>query len=303
MTVNRIRYQVPEQNIILDFWGKVVPPSRRDELGKKAKKRASPRKKRAMGNGYESGNSSPLTDLTSSEDEEMGMADHRTSSRRREGSNMASAATSALDSLALLAEVRYIDMLNNASPQPSTSSISDRKASISSTNRNGPRPSLPLPSSSSAAPSAPAATSSSASNPRFSLGTIPPFSGSASTGQGAASPTNSSVPLSASTSATGGRHGSPSLSPAPGSARVSTPQAELTVQSKEDLKALMQVRKLLLSQGQAPGSAKTTMLSFLEGAPIIVSLSLLFALSSTTELMILRDLSSAETRFRQQRQS
>lgn len=273
MTVNRIRYQVPEQNIILDFWGKVVPPSRRGELGKKAKKRASPRKKRAMGNGYESGNSSPLTDLTSSEDEDMEMADRRGSSRKREGSNIASATTSALDNLALLAEVRYIDMLNNPSPQPSTSSVSDRKASVSSTTRNGPRPSLPLPSSSSAAPSAPAATSSSASNPRFSLGAIPPFSGNASTGQ-AASPTTSSIPLSASTSATGGRHGSPSLSPAPGSARAAPPQSELTVQSKEDLKALMQVRKLLLSQGQAPGSAKTTMLSFLEGAPIIVSLSL-----------------------------
>jgi len=258
MTVNRIRYQVPEQNIILDFWGKIAPPSRRNgETGRKLKKRASPRKKRAAGNGYESGSMSPLTDLTSSEDEDVEMADSRPSKSRLARAT-STPAPSLLDNLALLAEVRYIDLLNNTNNDSSAAKPS------SSTSQNAPVPSTSAAnsSSSSASSSVPAPPATSSGTPRFSVPSIPPFNA------GTASPTSTSIPLSGAN-----RRSSPSLSPAPvGStaSRGTTPQAELTVQSKEDLKALMQVRKLLLSQGQAQGTAKTTMLSFLEGAPIIV---------------------------------
>ncbi|GAA5875557.1 hypothetical protein JCM16303_000667 [Sporobolomyces ruberrimus] len=261
MTVNRIRYQVPEQNIILDFWGKVASSSKRNgDSSRRSKKRASPRKKRSGANGYESGNSSPLTDLTSSEedDHEMGEARSSRKSKDRSGSTPSTSTPSLLDNLALLAEVRYIDLLNKV-PEPSSSNLATKSPSPSSQNGSGPSPSLPVASASSAAPNVP-------------LSSIPPSSASAKA-VAVASPTSASVPLGSGTPA---RTASPSLSPAPVGAtpsRAPGPSSELTVQSKEDLKALMQVRKMLLSSGQAPGSAKTTMLSFLEGAPIIPKLA------------------------------
>ncbi|GAA5904944.1 Rco1p [Sporobolomyces salmoneus] len=273
MTVNRIRYQVPEQNIILDFWGKLsssTSSSRKTTAGgtkSRERKRVSPKKKRRTnsssngngnGNGYESGNSSPLTDLTSSEDEDRdgdiemrqrprSKSINRASTTPAPSSTNANATpTNLLDNLALLAEVRYIDLLNG------------NKDSTS----------------------APPSSSSTAANSRFPVPSIPPFT----------SPSSSSLPLAPSTSAQ--NRTSPSLSPAPvaiaarGTSATPQSQAELTVQSKEDLKALMQVRKLLLSQGQGQGqgsgNGKTTMLSFLEGAPIIPKLAFVNNSKSST---------------------
>ncbi|GAA5931878.1 Rco1p [Sporobolomyces koalae] len=266
MTVNRIRYQVPEQNIILDFWGKVVPPSRRTS-GKRSRKRSSSRRNQRNGNGYESGHSSSLTDLSSSEDEG--------GDKTRERSAKASVApVNPLDNLALLAEVRYIDLLSaqDNSARERATSESDRAAAKPPT-AHARASSRPIPSQASASTTTPSAnvTASPAASSRFSLAAIPPFSAGPSS-PNVASPAQSNSHVSAS-----GRHVSPTLSPAPPtgvvSSRFAATQAELTVQSKEDLKALMQVRKLLSSQGQAQGSAKTTMLSFLEGAPIIPKLA------------------------------
>ncbi|GAA6026329.1 hypothetical protein JCM11491_004308, partial [Sporobolomyces phaffii] len=284
MTVNRIRYQVPEQNIILDFWAKVVPPSRRRHLDAKSKRKASsPRKKRGgvagTGTGYESGNSSPLTDLTSSDDDDddndvdMKDAQQQQQQRPPRSSSTARSTPAAaalgpgptlLDHLALLAEVRYIDLVNGADSAPAA--------------RHGSRP-----------PGSSSSTSSSGGPPppaRFPVPTIPPFGTSASGGGGGgvASPTTRTVSPSLSPAPIGsskgggggGGGGGAGLAPqttTTGPAAAAAAASELTVQSKEDLKALMQVRKLLLSQGQAPGTAKTTMLSFLEGAPIIPKLA------------------------------
>lgn len=260
--MNRIRYQVPEQNIILDFWGKIAPPSRR--TGEKLKKRASPRKKRTAGNGYDSGNSSPLTDLSSSGEEDAGMADARPP-RSRSLRATSTSVMNGLDNLALLAEVRYIDLLNEGDCQPA----SPRTSQLHAVSANAPVPSTSS-ANAVASTSLPPPPSSTADTTRFPIPShVPLTPGSASVGT--ASPNVGSLPLAGTA-----RRASPSLSPAPvasAASRGTTPQAELTVQSKEDLKALMQVRKLLLSQGQAQGSAKTTMMSFLEGAPIIPKLA------------------------------
>ncbi|GAA6061611.1 hypothetical protein JCM10212_000919 [Sporobolomyces blumeae] len=282
MTVNRIRYQVPEQNIILDFWGKVDGPARRAAaLGTRAnggkKKKASPKKRRVSRSamdGYESGNSSPLTDLTSSESEDAEMdegddderGDRRTVKREASATARSAArTTTALDNLALLAEVRYIDL------QSGSSTTADAPSAMSRDRPTAPRQSLPRPAGAPAIPSAAGSRSTLASAPL-------PGAAAGTTGtmaSNAGSPTPSPGPGVVAGAGPGAsqRRVSPSLSPAPGRPRTGTPQSELTIESKEDLKALMQVRKLLLSQGQAQGGAKTTMLSFLEGAPIIPKLA------------------------------
>ncbi|GAA5870475.1 hypothetical protein JCM1840_004734, partial [Sporobolomyces johnsonii] len=261
-------YQVPEQNIILDFWGKVVPKASGAKPALKSRKARMPRKK--VVSGYDSGASSPLTDLTTSDDDDY-MSDVPAESLK---SVEQQPALSALDNLALLAEVRYIDYINSSPAGAGDDSFADggrtspndkgkapvRPSLPTSTSsgslagrRPGPRPSVPLPSTS-AAPGGSAAK-------RFPIAAIPPFASPAS---------------AANSPSVARRRGSPSLSPAPRA--TGTPLAELTVQNKEDLKALMHVRKMLAAQqgkegGRGEdGSRRATLFSFLDGAPIIPKL-------------------------------
>ncbi|GAA5950549.1 hypothetical protein JCM21900_001226 [Sporobolomyces salmonicolor] len=271
MTVNRIRYQVPEQNIILDFWGKVVPKASGGKPALKSRKARLPRKKDISG--YDSGASSPLTDLTTSDDDEY-MSDVAAESIK---SVEQQPGPSALDNLALLAEVRYIDYLNSSSASagddvllnggrtsptdkgkaPARPSLPTSTSSGSLAGRRpGPRPSAPPPSTS-AVPGGSAAKRF----PVAAIAPIPPFASPAS---------------AANSPSVARRRNSPSLSPAPRA--MGTPLPELTVQNKEDLKALMHVRKMLAAQqgresGRGEdGSRRATLFSFLDGAPIIPKL-------------------------------
>ncbi|GAA6016523.1 hypothetical protein JCM10207_002826 [Rhodosporidiobolus poonsookiae] len=269
IVVNRVRYQVPEQHVILDFWGRVTEgPRSRRKPSAKSKKNRSPRKQ----SGYDSGNSSPLTDLTSSDESD--------SDTEREKSK--TPASSALDSLALLAEVRYIDLLNSSSAgvNGAASSSKDKgkaralpPALPASTQRRAGRPSLP------ALPGA-----------RLPIGVPGTPSNAAIPSRPGASPSVSPAPSY------------PSASPAAGSsaaATASTPGgmlSELTVESKDDLQALTRVRKLLAAQTAAakakekdglPGkdedeARRATMLGFLEGAPILPKLGFIKAESSAS---------------------
>ncbi|GAA5987150.1 hypothetical protein JCM11641_002147 [Rhodosporidiobolus odoratus] len=244
MVVNRVRYQVPEQHVILDFWGRCKdgPRTRRKPTLKNQRNGRSPRKQAASG--YDSGNSSPLSDLTSSDEEESD----------GEPSTSASAAPSALDNLALLAEVRYVDFLNSSAGANGIASTSKDKGKArapppalpASAQRRGPRPSLPL--------------------------TLP--------GQSPAPGTPSASPAA---SATPRRGPSPSFSPATsGAPKLS----EVTVETKEDLQALMRVRKMVKALTAAQGgdalkegdaAKRAAMLGFLEGEPIIPKLGFIKA--------------------------
>lgn len=302
MTVNRVRYQVPEQHVILDFWGRLTgqknlppPPSKkcvsrpllpwpfllltrlcmllRRSKGKSPRKRPS--------GGYDSGDSSPLSELTSSD--ESGSDAERSSSRP---AGTAKAAPSALDNLALLAEVRYIDYLTQQQQQQQT-----QPGPNGTPAKAGPGGAAP-----GKAPSAhdlpPALPNSTQRRPLPARG-LPPTPG----GGGAAGPpvggikrtSFTGVPVSvgvgvgvgvgsrvaapfASPAAGAGagpsrsRGASPSVSPAPGKL------ADVTVESKEDLKALGHVRKLIAAQSKLKeGDAKkAALLDYLEGALIVV---------------------------------
>ncbi|GAA5868484.1 hypothetical protein JCM8547_006288 [Rhodosporidiobolus lusitaniae] len=224
--VNRIRYQVPEQHVILDFWGRVSegPRSRRKP---KIRKNRSPRKPAASG--YESGNSSPLTDLTSSEDESD--SDSRAVTP---AAALPPPAPTALDNLALLAEVRYIDQFSSSSGSP-----------VASTST----PAAPAAASTAAPASAP-----NGANDKGKARAFPPSAAAAASS-----------------------HPRPSLSPAPASAAKS---AELVVESKDDLQALMRVRKMIQAEKGKEGEGgkggdparRAAMLGFLEGEPILPSL-------------------------------
>ncbi|GAA5888092.1 hypothetical protein JCM6882_000278 [Rhodosporidiobolus microsporus] len=280
ITVNRIRYQVPEQHVILDFWGRVTegPRSRRAKpAGSKPRKNRSPRKPSASG--YDSGDDSPLTDLTSSDDDD---SDTEGSTPNPTASAAALAppvsAPSALDNLALLAEVRYVDLLNatsssaangvastsasgskSAAPSASASSSSSSKprpaapppALPASTQRRGPRPSLPL-------------------TPGEGSPAVPSPSGGVG-GVGAKGTSPSPVPSfpSPAAGASAGAVG----------AAAAGKSAELTVESKDDLQALMRVRKMMQAVAAAKGAKnaedearRATLLGFLEGEPIIPKL-------------------------------
>ncbi|BGO97743.1 hypothetical protein RTG_01435 [Rhodotorula toruloides ATCC 204091] len=234
MTLNRVRYQIPERHVILDFWGRLtgqkVAPS-----PKKAGK--APRKRSAV-SGYDSGDLSPLSDLTSSDDDSESEGD----ARRKK---VSSASPNSLDNLALLAEVRYIDLLNQQSTTNGSPGKDKGKAVArdvpsplpNSNQRRGPRPSAPVPASAASTSKRPTA---------------------AAPGGTPGGPSRS-------------RGGSPSLSPAPKA-------TELVVTSKEDLQALMRVRKLSKAkEGSDTDGWKAALFGFLDGEPILPKLDFLKA--------------------------
>lgn len=266
--VNRVRYQVPEKHVILDFWGRVSEgPRTRRKPNKFAhslpflplvtsaqplssvhrpKKHRSPRKKTASG--YESGNSSPLTDLTSSDnDSDIEMSTPAPSAP-------SAPPPTALNNLALLAEVRYIDYLASSSSSSSSATASTSAAVPNGSAKDkGKARALP--------PALPASTQHRGPRPSLPatvVGAIPPHRGA-----------------------------SPSVSPAPLAAQSTTPAPaklmELAVDTKEDLQALMRVRKLIQAQSASKGRdggqgsegdavKRATMIGFLEGEAILVRL-------------------------------
>ncbi|GAA5894114.1 hypothetical protein JCM8208_002351 [Rhodotorula glutinis] len=274
MTVNRVRYQVPEQHIILDFWGRVTGSKSQPQPPSKKFKGKSPRKRPASG--YDSGDSSPLSDLTSSD--ESGSDVGRSSSRTAAASAAVApvkADPSPLDNLALLAEVRYIDYLEQQQHQQQpVSNGTPVKAAASggatpgrahdlppalpnSTQRRLPSRGLGAPPAGTTGPST--ASSSSSSTAAAAAAKRPSFGGRPSVGGAPfASP-------AAGQTGSRSRGGSPSVSPAPGKL------ADVAVESKEDLKALGHVRRLVAAQSKLKeGDAKrAAMLDYLEGALIV----------------------------------
>ncbi|TNY19814.1 hypothetical protein DMC30DRAFT_411931 [Rhodotorula diobovata] len=278
MTVNRVRYQVPEQHVILDFWGRLTgqknlpPPPSKKSKGKSPRKRPS--------GGYDSGDSSPLSELTSSD--ESGSDAERSSSRP---AGTAKAAPSALDNLALLAEVRYIDYLTQQQQQQQT-----QPGPNGTPAKAGPGGAAPgkAPSAHDLPPALPNSTQR-RPLPARGLPPTPGGGGAAGTPVGGIKRTSfTGVPVSvgvgvgvgvgsrvaapfASPAAGAGagpsrsRGASPSVSPAPGKL------ADVTVESKEDLKALGHVRKLIAAQSKLKeGDAKkAALLDYLEGALIV----------------------------------
>lgn len=268
MTVNRVRYQLPEQTVVLDFWNRVTGQKVSGSSSKKSSNKARVPRKRSTG--YDSGDMSSLSELTSS-DESESEATGRSSSRKAAAASSSTATSgpaSALDGLALLAEVRYVDLLN--SQQGSSSSIVNGTAGRdvkgkgprdlppavpNSIQRRGPRPSAPIPASSAAAAAQGAKRTS--IGPSSAVGTVAPAVAGTSAGTTARS-----------------RGGSPSLSPAPRS-------SELVVETKEDLQALMRIRKLTKAKDAEGDQWRSTLFGFLEGEPILVSLIPIVLLQST----------------------
>ncbi|GAA5978476.1 hypothetical protein JCM10908_004370 [Rhodotorula pacifica] len=239
MTVNRVRYQLPEQTVVLDFWNRVTGQKVSGSSSKKSAKARVPRKRSA---GYDSGDLSSLSELTSSDESESEAT--RSSSRRAASS---SGLVSALDSLALLAEVRYVDLLNsqqgssvNGTPGRDAKGKGPRDlppALPNSIQRRGPRPSAPVPAPGAKRPSIGGTSTA---------GAVAPTAG-----------TPGATPRS--------RGGSPSLSPAPRS-------SELVVETKEDLQALMRIRKLTKAKDAEGDQWRSTLIGFLEGEPILPKL-------------------------------
>jgi hypothetical protein len=254
MTVNRVRYQLPEQTVVLDFWNRVTGQKVSGSSSKKSSNKARVPRKRSAG--YDSGDMSSLSELTSSDESESEVTG-RSSSRKAAASSTTSGPASALDSLAFLAEVRYVDLLN--SQQGSSSSVvngtpgRDAKgkgprdlppAVPNSIQRRGPRPSAPIPAAATAAQGAKRTSIGPSSS---AVGTVAPAVAGTSAGTSARS-----------------RGGSPSLSPAPRS-------SELVVETKEDLQALMRIRKLTKTKDAEGDQWRSTLFGFLEGEPILVS--------------------------------
>lgn len=256
MTVNRVRYQLPEQTVVLDFWNRVTGQKVSGSSSSKRSltKARVPRKRSA---GYDSGDMSSLSELTSSDESEAEATGRSSSRKAAAASSTTSGPASALDSLALLAEVRYVDLLN--SQQGSSSSVingtpgRDTKgkgprdlppAVPNSIQRRGPRPSAPIPAATAAAQGAKRTSIGPASG---AVGNVAPAVAGTSAGTSARS-----------------RGGSPSLSPAPRS-------SELVVETKEDLQALMRIRKLTKAKDAEGDQWRSTLFGFLEGEPILVS--------------------------------
>ncbi|GAA5960472.1 hypothetical protein JCM8115_003190 [Rhodotorula mucilaginosa] len=255
MTVNRVRYQLPEQTVVLDFWNRVTGQKVSGSSSKKSSNKARVPRKRSAG--YDSGDMSSLSELTSSDESESEVTG-RSSSRKAAASSTTSGPASALDSLALLAEVRYVDLLN--SQQGSSSSVvngtpgRDAKgkgprdlppAVPNSIQRRGPRPSAPIPAAATAAQGAKRTSIGPSSS---AVGTVAPAVAGTSAGTSARS-----------------RGGSPSLSPAPRS-------SELVVETKEDLQVLMRIRKLTKTKDAEGDQWRSTLFGFLEGEPILPKL-------------------------------
>ncbi|GAA5931174.1 hypothetical protein JCM3775_004954 [Rhodotorula graminis] len=272
MTVNRVRYQVPEQHIILDFWGRITGQKSQPQPPSKKNKGKSPRRRPATG--YDSGDSSPLSDLTSSD--ESGSDAGRSSSRTAAASTAVAPVKvdpSPLDNLALLAEVRYIDYLEQQQQLLPASNGTPVKAATSGGATPGRAHDLPpalpnstqrrLPSRGLGVPPV-GATGSAVASSSTGAGTAaavkrPSFGGRPSVG-GAPFASPAAGPTSSRS-----RGGSPSVSPAPGKL------ADVAVESKEDLKALGHVRRLVAAQSKLKeGDAKrAAMLDYLEGALIV----------------------------------
>ncbi|GAA5862295.1 hypothetical protein JCM3774_004854 [Rhodotorula dairenensis] len=268
MTVNRVRYQLPEQTVVLDFWNRVtgqkVAAGGAGASSSSTKKSAKVRVARKRAAGYDSGDLSSLSELTSSDECES----EATGSGSRKAASGSVGPVSALDSLALLAEVRYVDLLNSqhqdASPglngtpgraggdgKSKTGSRDLPPALPNSIQRRGgggggPRPSAPL--------SAPGAKR-------------PSGAGGSSSGTGTGPVPVVGAPGSVMIGASGARSrgGSPSLSPAPRS-------SELVVETKEDLQALMRVRRLTKAKDAEGDQWRSTLFGFLEGEPILPKL-------------------------------
>lgn len=189
--------------------------------------------------------------------------------------------TSALDHLALLAENAYAELSANGAPAATASSSSntttaaadatmqdvsapevaattdikgkgvDRRTS-DSFDAQGPPPAKRARHS--MAPGAPSLESSTSALASSAVAPIPPYSGS--TGSGKGSPVQQ-------------RQASPST--------TMTTANEVSVKSKEDLKALMHVRKLLSSMEDEAGlsaealAEKKALLTFIDGGAVVVS--------------------------------
>ncbi|SCZ95818.1 BZ3500_MvSof-1268-A1-R1_Chr8-1g09818 [Microbotryum saponariae] len=100
ITVNRVRYQVPEETIILDFWGKAgaLQASLKASLALKALDKSSAELATNR-------QSSPDMDVSSDESEDDALDRRHPSHGPRSSSGL-----SALDGLALLAEIRFADL-------------------------------------------------------------------------------------------------------------------------------------------------------------------------------------------------
>ncbi|KDE06653.1 hypothetical protein MVLG_03004 [Microbotryum lychnidis-dioicae p1A1 Lamole] len=103
ITVNRVRYQVPEETIILDFWGKAgaLQASLKASLALKALDKSPAEHGLLATNRH----SSPDMDVLSNESDDDALDRRHTSHGPRSSSSL-----SALDGLALLAEVRFADL-------------------------------------------------------------------------------------------------------------------------------------------------------------------------------------------------
>lgn len=261
MTVNRVRYQLPEQTVVLDFWNRVTGQKVAGGTGgaSSSKKSAKARVARKRSADYDSGDLSSLSELTSSDDSES----EGTRSGSRKAASGSAGAVSALDSLALLAEVRYVDLLNSQQQDasPGVNGTPGRAGEVkgksgsrdlppalpnSIQRRGGPRSSAPL--------SAPGTK-----RPSVVGGGTPGGAGPVAPGSGVPG-----VAAVAAVTAARSRAGSPSLSPAPRS-------SELVVETKEDLQALMRVRRLTKAKDAEGDQWRSTLFGFLEGEPILVS--------------------------------
>ncbi|ORY56458.1 hypothetical protein BCR35DRAFT_309871 [Leucosporidium creatinivorum] len=271
MTVSRIRYQVPEDTVILDFWGRLTgaPKSAR-----------APQVAKLVRSGSPDSVGSPLTsmgEVSDADPPEVAKLGYSPYSKRNADlygrrTPASGVDTSALDHLALLAENAYAELNGSGpsdTPTPATGPSPpggvvgsdkgkgvDRRPSFGSS--GGPPPAKRARQS--LAPGAAPIDQSSVSPATSSNAplAIPPYRA------GAVDP---SAPLA--------RPHPPAREPSKHSSQ--TP-SEVSVKSKEDLKALMHVRKLLASMDEAGMSAETfaekkALMTFMDGGAVVPKLA------------------------------